>query len=335
MQGSRYLFSLLRTPLFVLKSPVLFFVTFTMLLALVFSLNAAASTQLTPLQQRADIVAEHTLGPNSVVIETATIDDLFALYELLDYHPVNWHHNNQAVPRITFSKLAPTWVTDTRKLPVNVKKSLFYKLIMPLILMSNEAILQERNFIMNASLTDPKLVRLALKYQVIADNRTSITESQKQRLLARVDIIPPSLALAQAAEESGWATSRFTLEGHAYFGQWDYSGNGMVPKQQRKELGNYGLARFDSPLESVQAYMLNLNTVSAYQEFRAQRQSLRDSGETITGLDLVDNLTLYSERGEAYTRSIRGLITYNELQYFDQAYLANMPVAFAIAQVGR
>ncbi|TLU61804.1 glucosaminidase [Thalassotalea litorea] len=327
MQGSRYLFP----PV----GRLLSFIVFPALLALMVSVNASASTQLTPLQQRADIVTEQVLAPNSVVIETATIDDLFALYELLDYHPVNWHHNNQAVPRITFSKLAPSWIADTRKLPVSVKKSLFYKLMMPLILMSNEAILQERQFIESASLSDPKLIELAVKYQVIAGSRANISESQKQRLMARVDIIPPSLALAQAAEESGWATSRFTLEGHAYFGQWDYSGNGMIPKQQRKELGNYGLARFSTPLESVQAYMLNLNTVGAYQQFRTQRHHLRASNQVIAGLDLVDNLTEYSERGEAYTRSIRGLITYNALQYFDQAYLANMPVAFAIAQVGR
>ncbi|WP_246034056.1 glucosaminidase domain-containing protein [Thalassotalea mangrovi] len=287
------------------------------------------------MQQRADVLSEQALARNSVVIETASIDDLFALYELLDYHPLNWHHNNLAVPRITFSSLSPSWVDDTRRLPVSVKKSLFYKLMMPLILMSNEAILQERMLVESAALTDPKLLELAVKYQIIANNKVQFNEELRARLLTRVDIIPPSLALAQAAEESGWATSRFTLEGHAYFGQWDFSGNGMIPKQQRSELGNYGLARFTSPLASVRGYMLNLNTVGAYQEFRALRQQLRETGQAITGLDLVDTLTEYSERGEAYTLSIRGLISYNDLQYFDRAYLADMPVAFSIAQVGR
>ncbi|EGM71558.1 glucosaminidase domain-containing protein [Shewanella sp. HN-41] len=75
----------------------------------------------------------------------------------------------------------------------------------------------------------------------------------------------PSLVLAQAAEESGWATSRFTVEGNAYFGQWDFSGKGMKPRQQRKALGNYGVAQFDTPLESVEGYLLNLNTSNAYQ----------------------------------------------------------------------
>lgn len=71
--------------------------------------------------------------------------------------------------------------------------------------------------------------------------------------------------LAQAAEESGWATSRFTVEGNAYFGQWDFSGKGMKSRQQRKALGNYGVAQFDTPLESVEGYLLNLNTSNAYQ----------------------------------------------------------------------
>ncbi|QDP01599.1 glucosaminidase domain-containing protein [Thalassotalea sp. PS06] len=327
MHGSRYFSPLLGR---FTSSFISLLVVFTFCAA-----KAQASAQLTPLQQRADAISERIASPNAVSIEAASLDELFALYELLNYHPVDWHRNEQAVPRITFAKLSPSWVSDTRKLPVSVKKSLFFKLMMPLILMSNEAILQERQQAESRSLNDPKLVEMALKYEVIGSSRAEITEAQRQRLLSRVDIIPPSLALAQAAEESGWATSRFTLEGHAYFGQWDYSGNGMVPKQQRKELGNYGLARFSSPLESVQGYMLNLNTVSAYNEFRALRRQLRDTDQAITGLELVDTLTEYSERGEAYTRSIRGLISYNELHYFDNAYLANMPVAFVIAQVGR
>ena len=125
--------------------------------------------------------------------------------------------------------------------------------------------------------------------------------------------MPPSLALAQAAEESGWATSRFTIEGNAFFGQWDFSGKGMVPKQQRKELGNYGLAKFDTPLASVKGYMLNINTTSAYQKLRDKRQKLRKNNQAITGLALVDTLDKYSERGQAYIDSITEMITYNRL----------------------
>ncbi|MGI2103199.1 glucosaminidase domain-containing protein [Shewanella oncorhynchi] len=87
-------------------------------------------------------------------------------------------------------------------------------------------------------------------------------------LLERVDILPPSLVLAQAAKESGWGTSRFAREGNALFGQWDFKGNGMEPRQKRQGLGNYGLARFDTPFASVEGYLLNLNTHNAYQKMR-------------------------------------------------------------------
>ena len=138
-----------------------------------------------------------------------------------------------------------------------------------------------------------------------------------------MDIIPPSLALAQAAEESGWGTSRFTAEGNAFFGQWDFSGKGMIPKQQRKELGNYGVARFDSPLDSVQGYMFNINTASAYQELRKLRARLRADKREVTGLRLASTLDKYSERGEDYVEGIMQMIRYNKLENVDETYLSD------------
>jgi len=82
--------------------------------------------------------------------------------------------------------------------------------------------------------------------------------------------VPPSLALAQAAEESGWGTSRFAIKGNSLFGQWDFSGKGIKPKEQRENLGDYGIAAFDSPQDSIEAYMLNLNTHRAYQRMRQE-----------------------------------------------------------------
>lgn len=131
--------------------------------------------------------------------------------------------------------------------------------------------------------------------------------------------------LAQAAEESGWATSRFTSEGNAFFGQWDFSGKGMIPKQQRKELGNYGLARFKSPLASVKGYMFNFNTTGAYSKLRQKRAEVRAEGMKATGLELAGTLDKYSERGQAYIDSIRTMIRYNRLQDVDEAYLSTGP----------
>jgi len=193
----------------------------------------------------------------------------------------------------------------------------------PLVLISNENISNERKAVKNLPLDDQALIVIAKKYRVIEATESAIDEKKRQELLVKVDIVPPSLALAQAAEESGWATSRFTSEGNALFGQWDFSGKGMAPKQQRKELGNYGLARFNSPLASVEGYMRNINTTNAYHKFRALRSKLNHENKPLTGLVLAGTLDKYSERGHAYIDSIRSMIRYNKLQDVDEAYLSN------------
>jgi uncharacterized FlgJ-related protein len=129
--------------------------------------------------------------------------------------------------------------------------------------------------------------------------------------------------LAQAAKESGWGTSRFTSEGNAFFGQWDFSGNGMIPKHQRKELGNYGLARFESPLGSVEGYLLNINTHKAYKKLRNLRANIRKEKRTLSGIELASTLDKYSEQGQAYIDDIISMIKYNNLQHVDEAYLSN------------
>jgi uncharacterized FlgJ-related protein len=154
----------------------------------------------------------------------------------------------------------------------------------------------------------------------LADQQ-KISESERKELLEKVDIVPASLALAQAAEESGWATSRFTLEGNAFFVQWDFSGKGMTPKQQRKELGNYGIARFDSPLGSVVGYIDNINISSAYKKFRQQRSELRAKNKPLSGWQLAGALDKYSERGQDYIDGIRHMIDYNTLRYADEVSL--------------
>ena len=137
----------------------------------------------------------------------------------------------------------------------------------------------------------------------------------------RVDIIPPSLALAQGAIESGWGTSRFAVEGNSLFGLWDLSGNGIKPKKQRAELGNYGVARYDSPQASIDAYMLNLNTNRAYREFRALRAIYRKYDMPLRGQELVGALGRYSERGEVYIKELQAIMSHNKLEAVDDAYL--------------
>ncbi|MEW6998658.1 glucosaminidase domain-containing protein [Colwelliaceae bacterium BS250] len=285
------------------------------------SVDAQQATKKTTEQETyEEIIAEAMVNPT--VVEIGSLDDLFHLFELHQYDSNSWANGNREVPRISFDEISESWKVNSAKMTVQQKKQIFFRLITPLILISNERILLEREEVESSSLDSQNLKEIALKYHVIKSDKDVMTEDMRTALLMQVDIIPPSLALAQAAEESGWGTSRFTSEGNALFGQWDFSGNGMTPKQQRKELGDYGLARFDSPLASVEGYMKNINTTGAYQRLRVLRAQLRADGKDITGMEIAGTLDKYSERGQAYIDGLREMISYNKLQDVDEAFLS-------------
>jgi len=126
-----------------------------------------------------------------------------------------------------------------------------------------------------------------------SDGAVGITEPSEwlgiiDELLYRLDEIPAGLAIGQAAYESGWGTSRFTIEGHALFGQWTYGGEGMAPMQQRKELGDHNIATFTWPFDSMRGYYLNLSSHPAYADFRKIRAGLRRKGKPLNSLVLAD-----------------------------------------------
>lgn len=138
-----------------------------------------------------------------------------------------------------------------------------------------------------------------------------------EQLLRRVDIVPVSLVLSQAATESGWGSSRFAVEGNNLFGIWCYRpGCGIVPRRRGKG-ANHEVAAFDTPAKSARAYFRIINTHPAYAEFRELRQLLRRRGEALDGLILAAGLEHYSERGEEYIQQIRGMIRGNDLARFD------------------
>ena len=254
-------------------------------------------------------------------VSVSPVKELITQYDSVNYNTKAWKAGNYETPRYTFSSIGKNWKEETSHIPVQDKKSVFFRLMLPLILMSNEEIVAERAIVKEGDLSDSEVIDLALKYKVIKESVASLTKEQKAELLHRVDIIPPSLAVAQASEESGWGTSRFALEGNAFFGQWDFSGGGMKPKNQRKELGNYGVASFDSPLESVKGYMLNINTGAAYKSLRQKRAMLRSGKHSVTGLKLTTTLIKYSERGQAYIDGLQSMIRHNKLEGFDKATL--------------
>ena len=152
---------------------------------------------------------------------------------------------------------------------------------------------------------------LALNYEVKTDDLHD--EGFIDRLLHRVDILPPSLVLAQAANESAWGTSRFAKEGNNFFGQWCYQeGCGLVPVRRRAN-ASHEVKSFSSIEESVSAYFRNLNTNPGYQDLRLTRQALRSKEQPIDGISLTEGLERYSERGEAYVDDLQRMIYRNNL----------------------
>ena len=135
-----------------------------------------------------------------------------------------------------------------------------------------------------------------------------------------MDIIPVSLAIAQAAKETGWGTSRFAQEGNALFGQWTWSGEGLKPKDAKDGKG-HKVMKFNVLQASVRAYQRNLNTHSSYKDFRKARAELRDLGKPLDSLQLSKFLNKYAETGNQYVEVLQKIIIQNKLQDFDDAKL--------------
>ncbi len=207
------------------------------------------------------------------------------------------------------------------------RKRLFIKTLLPLVLAVNEKILADRLRLQSLENRYPSLeampaqdrgwVRaMAARYNVDTGKPGVL-----RRLLQRVDIIPPSLAIAQAAEESGWGTSRFAIGGNALFGQRTWSrGAGLVPGE-RENGARFEVKAFARLIHAVEGYMLNLNRHAAYGRLRAIRAAMRARGETIDGLSLIAGLDRYSERGSGYQKNLRAIIRANRLRQFDTARL--------------
>ncbi len=243
-----------------------------------------------------------------------------------------------SVPRIILVADSGRWQEESAGMPVDIKKELFYRSILPMVLLANELILEDRQKL--ASLNDNLLKGKTFSadvqtwLQAIAEKYgLDDVDDPKQliaNLLERVDTIPPSLALGQTAYESGYGTSRFAIEGHALFGQWTYSGKGMKPREHRASKGNYGVAAYKWPFDSVRSYMRNLNTHNAYQGLRDKRAELIRQGKEVTGLALADTLGSYSERGMAYVKTLKSIITVNDLAVADKAYFRDEPITLVI-----
>ena len=199
------------------------------------------------------------------------------------------------------------------------RKNLFIQIVLPLILEENTRIKVERKKLFavlnknNNSDSEIKWLKSKFKqYGVV--NRDLTT------LKIRMDEIPVSLAIAQAAKETGWGTSRFALEGNALFGQWTFSGEGIKPKGA--DIGDtHKVMKFKVLQASVRAYQRNLNTHSSYREFRKMRAIQRDNQGNLNSLELVNYLDKDAETGLEYTKILKKIIEQNNLTDFDDAEL--------------
>ena len=249
---------------------------------------------------------------NTVSLNAETTLNLFAD---LDYD-LKGVRAGQKVKPIYLTKLPKDLNTlgDTKK-----KRELFIKIVLPLILDENKKITEDRE----------KLFKILGKNFNTVGERVWLNRRFKEykiedhdlaKLKMRMDNIPVSIALAQAANESGWGTSRFALEGNALFGQWTWSKKGILPKEQDPDQ-THKIMQFQILKASVRAYKNNLNTHNAYKEFREVRARLRQDEIQITGLDLTKYLKNYASIGEKYVAILDDIIKRNSLTDFDKANL--------------
>ncbi len=259
-----------------------------------------------------DIFDFEDLPDNTVRLSAATLEQLFkeTNYNLKDIR------EKKIVKPISIDLLPKEikLIENSKK-----KKELFIKIILPLILEENNRIKLDRKRLFsilnknNNSRKEKKWLNNKFKqYGVVNKDLTT--------LKIRMDIVPVSLAIAQAAKETGWGTSRFALEGNALFGQWTWSKDGMKPSSADIDT-NHKVMKFSILQASVRAYQRNLNTHSGYKIFREARAIQRDNYGKLNSLELVDYLDKYAETGIQYTIILKKIIEQNVLTDFDDAEL--------------
>tara|TARA_B100000965_G_C19570002_1_gene748647 strand:- start:690 stop:1769 length:1080 start_codon:yes stop_codon:yes gene_type:complete len=259
-----------------------------------------------------DIFSLNDLETDTVRLNASTINQLFedTNYKLDDVR------KKKLVKPVALTLLPQEikMIESTKK-----RKEFFIQIVLPLILKENNNIRLDRKRLFdiinknsNSSLEKKWLDKKYKQYGIPSKDLTI--------LKIRMDEIPVSLALAQAAKETGWGTSRFAQEGNALFGQWTWSGEGLKPKDSDKSEG-HKVMKFNVLQASVRAYQRNLNTHSTYKSFRIARAKLRDQGLKLDSMILSKYLDEYAQTGEKYVEVLQQIIKQNRLKDFDDAKL--------------
>tara|TARA_B110001452_G_C15204565_1_gene417885 strand:- start:454 stop:1527 length:1074 start_codon:yes stop_codon:yes gene_type:complete len=259
-----------------------------------------------------DIFSLNDLETDTVRLDASTIKQLF---EDTDYKLDDVREKKLVKPvALTLLPYEIKMIENTKK-----RKELFIQIVLPLILKENNNIKLDRirlfSIINKSSNTKLEKKWLDKKYK-----QYGIPSRDLSTLKIRMDEVPVSLAIAQAAKETGWGTSRFAQEGNALFGQWTWSGEGLKPKEADKNQG-HKVMKFNVLQASVRAYQRNLNTHSSYKDFRRARAELRDFGKPLDSIILSEYLDKYAETGEKYVDVLKQIIKQNNLKDFDDAKL--------------
>ena len=259
-----------------------------------------------------DIFSLNDLETDTVRLSASTIKQLF---EDTGYNLKNVRKKKLVKP------VALTLLPQEIKMIENVKKrkEFFIQIILPLIIQENNNIRLDRrtlfNIINKSNNSASEIKWLENKYKQYGVNSRDLSV-----LKIRMDEIPTSLAIAQAAKETGWGTSRFAQEGNALFGQWTWSGEGLKPKDAEKGEG-HKVMKFNVLQASVRAYQRNLNTHSTYKAFRKARAEFRDLNKPLDSIELSKYLNKYAETGNQYVEVLQKIIMQNKLKDFDDAKL--------------
>ena len=249
---------------------------------------------------------------DTVRLSAATIEELFksTKYNLADVR------KNKLVKPISLT-LLPHEIKQIEN--IKRRKDLFIRIILPLVIKENNYIKKDRNklfSILNKSKnTKREKIWLNSKFK-----QYGVVNKDLSTLKVRMDEIPVSMAIAQAAKETGWGTSRFAQEGNALFGQWTWSGEGIKPSGADNN-STHKVMKFKVLQASVKAYQRNLNTHSSYKGFRGARAELRDEGKKLDGIALSKYLEKYAETGKEYVKILQQIIRQNNLIDFDDAKL--------------
>jgi len=259
-----------------------------------------------------DIYSLNNSESDSVYLSAATINELFRQTE----YNLNDVRQNKLVKPVALTLLP----NELKKIENSMKrKEFFIQIVLPLIIKENNIIKKDRRtlfeIINKSNNTTVELNWLKKKYK-----QYGVKFQDLSTLKIRMDEIPVSLAIAQAAKETGWGTSRFAQEGNALFGQWTWSGEGLKPKDA-EEGADHKVMKFNILQASVRAYQRNLNTHQTYKDFRKARAELRDSKKPLDSIKLSVYLNKYAETGNQYVEVLQKIIIQNKLQDFDDAKL--------------